>query len=100
MRVNMTANIHIDLTYVCVYFGVYSHGVHMCLGIYLLCTRRVYMYIFTYMRTEFTCVGIYLRICTQGLYVYVYILRIYTQSSHVRVNMIANIHIKPTYVCV
>ena len=58
------------------------------------------MYIFTYMRTEFTCVGICLRICTQGLYVYVNILRIYTQSSHVRVNMIANLHIEFTYVCV
>jgi len=59
------------------------------------------MYIFTYLRTEFTCVGICLRICTQGLYVYVYILHIYTQSSHVRVkNMIANIHIEFIHVCV
>ena len=58
------------------------------------------MYIFTYMRTEFTCVGIYLRIYTQGLYVYVYILRIHTQSSHVRVCIIVHIHIEFTYVCV
>jgi len=40
------------------------------------------MYIFTYMRTEFTCVGICLRIYTQGLYVYVYILRTYGVYLH------------------
>jgi len=45
-------------------------------------------------------VGIYLRINTQGLYVYVYIMRIYTLSSHVRVYIVAKIHIEFTYVCV
>ena len=139
VRMNMTANIHIDLTYVCVYFGrvftrsspvcvymfpcihaevhtvvcvcvygyVYTQRVytwvvssyvftyihteftsvcvyilqadthevvmcvdrcctrssHVCGHIYLY-TRWVYLYIFTYMRTEFTCVGICLHICT------------------------------------
>ena len=77
------------------------HAAFTCVWAYIyLYTRRDYTYIFRYMRTEFICVGICLRICTQGLYVYVYILRVYTQSLYVRVNMIANIHIKFTYVCV
>ena len=49
---------------------VYTHGVDMCVdrcctaeftcvwAYMYLYTRRVYMYIFTYMRTEFTCVEI------------------------------------------
>ena len=43
---------------------------------------------------------VYFYVYAPKVYVYVYILRIRTQSSHVRVNMIANIHIEFTYVCV
>jgi len=71
----------------------------MCLGIF------VYIYagftcIYLRMCTEFTSVGICLHICTQGLYVSVYILSIYTPSVHVRMNMTANIHKDLPYVCV
>ena len=66
----------------------------------------MFEHIFIYIHAGFTC--IYLRICAQSshvwVYVYVYapkvyIYYVYTQSSHVRVNMIANIQIEFTYVC-
>jgi len=90
---------------------VYTHEVMMCVD--RCCTRssHVFEHMFVYIHAGFTC--IYLRICAQSsqvwVYVYVYapkgymcmcIYYVYTQSSHVRVNMIANIHIEFTYVFV
>ena len=101
VRMNMTANIHIDLTYMCVYIlGVYSHEVHLCVcTCFRVYTQRyiqkwygyVYMvtyihrgstcgrvsgYVFTYIHTEFTSVCIYSRtyVC---VYNCVYIHRFY-----------------------
>ena len=100
VRMNMTANIHIDLTHVCVYFGVYSHGAHLCVCTWFhVGTQRyiqnwyvyVYMvtylhrgstrgcvsgYVFTYIHTEFTKVCIYSRIYV-CVYNCVYIHRFY-----------------------
>jgi len=67
VRVNTIANIHIEFTYVCVYFGVYSRGVYMCVcTCFCICTQRctqnlqVYVYMVTYIHRESTrgCVKI------------------------------------------
>jgi len=61
VRVYIIANIHIEFTYVCVYFDVYSHKVYMCVCIcFRVCTQsctqnsHVYVYILTYIHREST----------------------------------------------
>jgi len=52
VRVYIIAKIHIEFTYVCVYFVMYSHGVYMCVCTCShICTQNI---------TKFTCVYVYM----------------------------------------
>ena len=85
VRVYIIANIHIEFTYTCVYFDVYSHRVYMCVCIcFRICTQsctqnlHVYVYILTYIHREIH------RESTRGC-----VKISYTQGSHVCVYLFA-----------
>ena len=75
----------------------------MCVCLYTcICTRRLHfsVYIFTYMYTEFGWVCMWLRIYTQSLHVFVFIICIGTQSLHVLVCIFADMYTEFTWMCV
>ena len=102
VRIKLTANIHIDLTYVCVYFGrvftrsspvcVYMFpGIHAEVHTELVCVC-VYGYVYTQRVYMWACLRLCVYLYTHGVYKCVYIftyicmcvqLRIYTQILYV-----------------
>jgi len=95
VRVNMIANIHIEFTYICVYFGVYSHGVYTCVCTgFRICSQKcthnlhVYVYMVKYIHRESTrgCVK-NIHIYTQCSHVCVYLFALLAQSSNIHVGV-------------
>jgi len=62
VRVNTIANIHIEFTYVCVYFDVHSHGIYIVCVHASVCAHRGAHRICM-------CMCIWLRIYTESLHV-------------------------------
>jgi len=95
VRVNIIANIHIEFTCVCVYFGVYSHGVYMCVcTCFRICKQRctqnshVYVYMVTYIHRESIRGYVKMSIYTPSVHMYLCIyLRLWAQSSNIHVGV-------------